>query len=666
MKKDKNNKNVRKAKTPGNGGSFLFENKYVHLSLLILVPLLLYFKTIYFDFIYDDLLIKNNAGILGRFGSIIAAFQRDAFFQKPGTTFYRPMQLVTFVSDCMISGPNPWMHHLTNIVIHIASVVSLYYLLCLLRIHKRFAFAAALIFSVHPLVAGGVSWVSSRGDLLLGFFGIWLFITLIYYARSGKLTFLFAHAVCFILAVFSKETAVILPIVLSIFYYVVLRNENKIKRMLLFPGIWTSAILLFFLMKLAYVHESWVQNEFGLYPFIRNLSYFPALISSIIFPVGLPFMPQFDVAATLSGIVLLLSIGFGVYYAILKKWELSVFGVLWFLLLLLPPLLYRQRNFDHDIMQLEQRMYLPLMGMIIAFACFVQQQFTKGKAFLYVFFGAIVIFFPVLTWNHCEDYRNVFNFTSAAIRKNPENSAAYTYRGLAYSEIQEFDKAMEDYDNAIAFSQYTLAYSNRGWLKGLLNDFAGAESDYSVVIKKEPTNLSALMQRAEARRRLQKYDEALTDLSFAKKLDAGNPRIYSSMGWVCNDQHKFQQAVPLFNQSISLAPHESWAYQGRAFANMNLGNLQDVVNDCKTVLQIEPDNIEFYNHLGDAERMLKHYPEAIAAYSSSIERNTSLGESYFFRGLAREALKDTPGAKKDWESALKLGYEPARALLSKY
>ena len=225
------------------------ENTYVHIIVLILVPLLLYCKVLNFDFIYDDLLIKNNANILGHISSIKEAFVRDAFFQKPGTTFYRPLQLVTFAFDCMISGSSPWMHHLTNIIIHIASVLSLYFLLRLLDLKKRSSCIASLIFSVHPLLAGGVSWVSSRGDLLIGFFGIWLFITMIYYERKGNIIFVIAHAICFLLAVFSKETASVLPILLVMFYVMFLRKNQTANKMYIFPAVWAVALLLFYWMR---------------------------------------------------------------------------------------------------------------------------------------------------------------------------------------------------------------------------------------------------------------------------------------------------------------------------------------------------------------------------------------------------------------------------------
>jgi tetratricopeptide (TPR) repeat protein len=642
------------------------DNVSVHVIFLILIPLLVYFKTIYFDFIYDDLLIRNNAGILSHFSSIKEAFLRDAFFQKPGTTYYRPMQIVSFVFDAMVSGDFPWMFHLTNIIIHICSVVSLYFLMKLLDIKNRAAFAASLLFAVHPLVGGGVAWVSSRGDLLLGLWGLWLFITMIYYGRTGKIIFLFAHAACFLLAVFSKETAAALPLLLGLFAFLYLRKSYKTYKAVMFAGIWAACIVLFYVMKSIYVRESWAQTEVGIKPFINNLSYCPALISRITIPVSLPFMPVFDSFSIISGIVLLLPLCYGAYYAYMKKLKIPVLGIAWFLIMMLPPLLYRQRNFDHDIMQLEQRMYLPLMGVAVIIA-FVYQSITKESRLKSLLIPmAILLLFSGLTLDHCEDYRNTLQFTSAAIRKNPENSAAYTYQGYMYTEQQNYPKAIEDYDKAITISQYSLAYMNRGWVKGLMGDFKGAEMDYSEFIKRDSSRQTAFLQRGEARRIIGKYDEALQDMERARKIDPGNPRIYVTTGMTYNNQKRFAEAIAVFSHAIELDPGDYLPYQGRAFAYMNLGNFAEVAKDCEVVTKLRPDNTEFYIHLGDAQRFLSRFDEAITAYSTAIRLDAACVDGYIGRGLTREAQHDIPGAVKDWESALKCGYEPARNLLQKY
>ena len=71
---------------------------------------------------------------------------------------------------CQLHGLQPGGHHLTNVLLHAASVIMLF-----LALRKmtgalwRSAFVAA-VFAIHPLHVESVAWVSERKDTLSGFF----------------------------------------------------------------------------------------------------------------------------------------------------------------------------------------------------------------------------------------------------------------------------------------------------------------------------------------------------------------------------------------------------------------------------------------------------------------------------------------------------------------
>src|SRR6202012_2476781 len=100
---------------------------------------------------------------------------------------------------------NPWMYHISNLLIHLLTCISLYYFLRLLKLPNFIAFVFTLLFSIHPLFASAVSWVPSRGDLLIALFGLWMFIHFHKHILSGKLVYFFLSTLFFILAIFSKE-----------------------------------------------------------------------------------------------------------------------------------------------------------------------------------------------------------------------------------------------------------------------------------------------------------------------------------------------------------------------------------------------------------------------------------------------------------------------------
>ena len=105
------------------------------------------------------------------------------------TTFhdanYHPLTWLTIGVDYLLWGMNPAGYHLTNLVLHVLNAV-LFFLLIIAFLQRISnittdnyrvgiqisAVIGALFFAIHPLRVESVAWISTRGDLLCGFFYI--------------------------------------------------------------------------------------------------------------------------------------------------------------------------------------------------------------------------------------------------------------------------------------------------------------------------------------------------------------------------------------------------------------------------------------------------------------------------------------------------------------
>ncbi|MGA9752796.1 MAG: tetratricopeptide repeat protein [Acidobacteriota bacterium] len=97
--------------------------------------------------------------------------------------FYAPLTYLSHMLDCQLFGLWAGGHHLTNILLHIASTLLL--LLFLVRVTEapwRSLFVAAL-FALHPLHVESVAWVAERKDVLSALFFV---LTLLAYARFAR------------------------------------------------------------------------------------------------------------------------------------------------------------------------------------------------------------------------------------------------------------------------------------------------------------------------------------------------------------------------------------------------------------------------------------------------------------------------------------------------
>ncbi len=82
--------------------------------------------------------------------------------------------------------------------------------------------------------------------------------------------------------------------------------------------------------------------------------------------------------------------------------------------------------------------------------------------------------------------KDAIDFYSEAIRKNPKSAEAYNWRGIAYDDLGETDKALQDFDTAIDISpNYADAYNNRGEIRRKKKMYREAVSDYSKAVQLE-------------------------------------------------------------------------------------------------------------------------------------------------------------------------------------
>jgi tetratricopeptide (TPR) repeat protein len=76
-----------------------------------------------------------------------------------------------------------------------------------------------------------------------------------------------------------------------------------------------------------------------------------------------------------------------------------------------------------------------------------------------------------------------------AIRLNPNYAGAFNNRGHAYDEKGQPDRAIQDYDQAIRLGpNFVVAFSNRGLAKRAKGDSAGGDAD---IAKAKQLNLNA-------------------------------------------------------------------------------------------------------------------------------------------------------------------------------
>lgn len=148
--------------------------------------------------------------------------------QLPNALFFRPFSSLSWGVDELVWGFNPLGFHLTDLAIHLVNAVLLFRLL---RGTARWqvrasgsvdgitrgdleAMVAGVLFAIHPIAAETVPAIARRPDLWFGFFALLALHFALRSLRSGGGRNRLGIAVCCVLGLASKDSAVIvLPLV---------------------------------------------------------------------------------------------------------------------------------------------------------------------------------------------------------------------------------------------------------------------------------------------------------------------------------------------------------------------------------------------------------------------------------------------------------------------
>src|SRR3989338_3051787 len=204
--------------------------------LLFTVVLSLYSVSLGHNFLFDEeSIILNNPFVKDL--SLIPQLLRSSYFYVEGRTEdlwvlrYRPLASLFFAVDYYFWKGNPLGYNLTNTLLQ--ALVCLFFLKLLTRVFANpwTAFAGALLYSVHTLHTEAVTNIASRGDLLAGL-GMLLAMHSYWENRIGR------SVLFYVLALFSKENAILTPAYLFFLDLAFLRSDKKtlIKRLLPFAG----------------------------------------------------------------------------------------------------------------------------------------------------------------------------------------------------------------------------------------------------------------------------------------------------------------------------------------------------------------------------------------------------------------------------------------------
>ena len=178
-------------------------------------------------------------------------------------------------------------HHLISLLLHIGSVLFLFFFLNGMTKNLWASAFVAAFFALHPLRVESVAWAAERKDVLSMFFGLASIYAYTCYVESSKLSQYFLCFILFSLSLMAKPMLVTLPFLLLLLdYWPLGRWQKEISvpvksRSQLIGRLFGEKAPFIFLAIVSSIVTLWAQNEGGAVVSMEYLP-FPARVANAV------------------------------------------------------------------------------------------------------------------------------------------------------------------------------------------------------------------------------------------------------------------------------------------------------------------------------------------------------------------------------------------------
>jgi tetratricopeptide (TPR) repeat protein len=161
--------------------------------------------------------------------------------------------------------------------------------------------------------------------------------------------------------------------------------------------------------------------------------------------------------------------------------------------------------------------------------------------------------------------------------EGPHSCAAYTNRGLSYSQIGQHHLAIADYNASIKILGTAVAYSNLGVSYAKIGEYEKAVECYNHAIKINPSEIDYYQNRGIAYHNCKNYKKAIKDYGERIRWGKPNYEAYLARGNAYMSDSQYDKAIADFNKAVELNPSKAICYIDQALAYEKRGKHNDAL-----------------------------------------------------------------------------------------
>ncbi len=697
-------------------------------AALVLAGLAVYANSLTGPFIFDDLLsIPQNPTIRRLLASL----------SPPGggvTVTGRPVLNLSFAVDYALSGNHVWSYHALNLLIHLCAGLALFGIVrrTLLNAGRgrrtppvgetaafsdaalqsgagSIAFAAALLWLVHPLQTESVTYVVQRAESLMGLFYLLTFYCFIRGverqeprdqktrgpndqatkgptgeetrklggtsvprpagspARSrltsplpqslGSSVWFAASFLSCLLGMGTKEVMVSVPVMVFLYDRAFLAGSFRAawhrrgRVHLALAATWLPLLVLVF-------HSADRGGTAGFDVGVGFWTYAVTQFQAVAHYLWLaawphPLVVDYGVKWVQSAAdwvpyaVVVVPLAVGTLLALWRRPRLGFVGF-WFFAILAPTSLVpgtRQTLAEH-------RMYLALapVTVLVALGAYAWLG-RRGRLLL----GLVAAGFGWMTLQRNAVYHSNEAIWHDAVIKMPGNVAAHNNYGNILAEGGRAEEAMVQYREAIRLKPGGAdAHYNAGKTLRQLGRYPEAIAQFEQALRANPKMPDAETELGLALESAGREDEALKHYEQALRLDPKYTNASNYLGLALAGQGKLTEAIAQYERALQVNPRLANVHNNLGNALRATGRIPEAIAQFEEALRLNPKFAPAHNNLGNAYRAEGRLPEAIAQYEQALKLDPAVPQVHNNLGVSLLMAERAPEAIAQFKEALRL------------
>ncbi|HET9426038.1 MAG TPA: tetratricopeptide repeat protein [Gemmatimonadaceae bacterium] len=541
---------------------------------------------------------------------------------------YVPLSWMTLGLDYALWGMNPTGYHLTNLLIHCANAVVLFFLARrLLAISDGGQRAddaldtvmpaafAALVFAIHPLRVESVAWITERRDVLSQLFYL---LTIRYYlvaattAGNPRRPYWIAFFL-FCCALLSKGTSVTVPAVLLIL------NVYPLRRLGGRAGWWTESarrvfadVLPFGVPALAFALLSVIAlrppEQLPLSGKLAVTAYgFAFYLWKTIVPTGLsplygmptrvdPLASRFIVAYAVSAVVVALSL------ALRRRWPAFTTLIVAFVVISLPMLGIVQNG-----PQIAADRYTyhaaPALALLAMAGLIVLRRSLSSSATLTL---AAVVLIPLaaLTWRQTFVWKDSERLWNRVLEIEPSSPMGHSARANILFKQNRVEEAIAHSMRAVeAAPNFAEGHNDLGVGLARTGQPLAAIERYRMALSLRPDHDEAENNWGVVMAQMGQADSALAHYRRALASNPDNPDVHVNWGNVLVRAGRPAEAIEHYQRAVWIRPDHADAELNWGVALARDGRMNEAITHFERALAIDPAHVEARAYLEQARRL---------------------------------------------------------------